>query len=82
MPLASAARGQGSAARRTPIFAFAQPRLPSHVSIRVRFHAYAFGETPSPDATGKRELPPGTLVRVAEFLGDWVIVARDEEKMG
>jgi hypothetical protein len=39
-------------------------------------------ERPAEDAPGSRTLAPGTQVRAVEFVGDWVIVARDGHGLG
>jgi hypothetical protein len=39
-------------------------------------------ERPATDSQSKRELAPGTPVRAVEFVGAWVIVARDGQKLG
>jgi hypothetical protein len=51
---------------------------PTHVVTRTE----RIRERPAADALGERELVPGSLVRVVEFVGDWAIVARDGQKMG
>ena len=54
------------------------PTTPTHMVIRTeRVRQKAASAAP-----GERELPPGTMVRVLEFAGDWAIVARDGEKLG
>ncbi len=54
------------------------PTTPTHVVIR----AERVREKPAPDTPGERQLEPGTLVHVVEFVGDWAVVAREGEKMG
>jgi hypothetical protein len=54
------------------------PKEPTHVVVRAEL----LREKPATDAPGSRTLPPGTQVRAVEFVGAWVIVARDGQKLG
>ena len=54
------------------------PREPEHVLIRAEL----VRERPSADAPGWLQLVPGTKVRAVEFIGSWVIIARDGQKLG
>jgi hypothetical protein len=54
------------------------PKEPTHVMIRAEFAR----EKPSPDAPGSIQLTPGTQVRVVEFSGNWVVIAREGQKLG
>ena len=51
---------------------------PTHVLIRSE----RVREKPADDASGERQLGPGTQVRVIEFIGGWAIIARDGQKLG
>jgi hypothetical protein len=54
------------------------PKDPTHVMVRAEFAR----EKPSQDAPGSFPLTPGTQVRVVEFFGNWVIIAREGQKLG
>ena len=54
------------------------PKEPTHALIRPEL----LREKPADDAPASRELPAGTQVRAVEFVGSWVIVARDGQKLG
>ena len=56
----------------------AVPKEPTHVLIRAEL----VREKPAPDAQGSRTLAPGIQVRAVEFVGAWVIVARDGQRIG
>jgi WD40 repeat protein/uncharacterized caspase-like protein len=51
---------------------------PTHVVIR----AVLAREKASSEAPGSRQFEPGTQVRVLEFFGSWVLVAREGQKVG
>jgi hypothetical protein len=51
---------------------------PTHVLIRPEL----LREKPASDAPGSRELAAGTQVRAVEFVGAWVIIAREGQKLG
>jgi hypothetical protein len=54
------------------------PKEPTHVMVRAEFAH----EKPSADAPGSMQLKPGTQVRVVEFSGNWVVIAREGQKLG
>jgi hypothetical protein len=54
------------------------PKDPTHVMVRAEFAR----EKPSADAPGSIELRAGTQVRVVEFSGNWVVIAREGQKLG
>lgn len=51
---------------------------PTHVLVRSEL----VREGTAPDAPVGRTLAPGTQVRAVEFVGTWVVIARDGEKLG
>jgi WD40 repeat protein len=54
------------------------PKSPTHVLIREEL----LREKPSADSEGERKLAPGTQVRVVEFVGNWVVIAREGQRLG
>jgi hypothetical protein len=54
------------------------PKEPTHVLVR----AERVRAKPALDAPGEQMLARYALVRVVDFVGDWVIVARDGQKLG
>jgi hypothetical protein len=54
------------------------PEEPTHVLIREEF----VRERPTDDAPGSRVLAQGSQVRAVEFVGAWVVVERDGQKLG
>ena len=54
------------------------PKAPTHMLIR----AERVRERPATDASSKRELSAGTLLRVVEFEAGWAVIARDGERLG
>jgi WD40 repeat protein len=51
---------------------------PTHVMIREEL----LREKPATDAPSSRPLAAGTRVRAVEYVGTWVIIARDGQKLG
>jgi len=51
---------------------------PTHVLIREEL----LREEPAGDARSSRALAAGTRVRAVEYVGTWVIIARDGQKLG
>jgi len=54
------------------------PKSPTHVLIREEL----LRKKPSADAEGEQELAPGTQVRVVESVGNWVVIAREGQRLG
>jgi hypothetical protein len=54
------------------------PKEPTHVLTR----AERVREKPVADARGELKLAPYTAVRVVDFVGSWVVIARDGQKLG
>jgi WD40 repeat protein len=54
------------------------PKAPTHVLIRAEL----LREKPALNSPGGRTLQPGTQLRAVEFVGGWVIVAREGQRLG
>jgi hypothetical protein len=54
------------------------PKTQTHVLIREE----RVREKPDDQAARERKLAPGTLVRVVQIVGSWVVVAREGQKLG
>jgi WD40 repeat protein len=54
------------------------PKSPTHVLIREEL----LRKKPSADAEGEQKLAPGTQVRVVESVGNWVVIAREGQRLG